>query len=257
MEVKMVVLKNYFEYASKIAKEKTIIFDFSGFDKWMDFNKIEDIIKQKIKPEGIDVGASFDGRHGHFEKNGLQVEFIFDPMIGNIMKIVGEKTVSDMEKVRIWAKMIFNELIANDKRPELSSNEVIEHAPIAELANILKLPENPVTGSMSHYQIRAWYKWQIVKMVNRLDYSKPLDQVAREAILIRNDLKATALESMNDRSWAEFFAKNDKGKTFDEIAEYFIEKGFSGDELWYEIIESSMRMNNMIDRLFELEDQDG
>lgn len=242
------------EYTSKIAKEKTIIFDFSGFDKPKDFDTIEDIIKRKIKPKRFDVKASFDAVAAYFDKDGLKIEIVFDPMMGNTMKIVGEKTISDMEKVRIWAKMIFDHLIACSSKSRLTSNEVLEYIPITELVDILKLPENPAAGSMSHYQSRIWYKWQVGKMVNRLDYSKPLNQVAREAISGRNELKETALELMSDRSWAELFAKNDKCKTFDDIAEHFIEKGLAGDELWYEIIESSKRTPNMMDRLFKLED---
>jgi len=86
-------------------------YHFVEFDDGMDFVKIIDIIQDYIKPDRINYHGIEDS-HGYFEKDGLYVGLEYDGLIGNWMEFKGEQTEGNLTKVRGWANVIFNNLMA-------------------------------------------------------------------------------------------------------------------------------------------------
>ena len=47
----------------------------------------------------------------YFEKDELYIEVQYDEMIGNYLEFKGDKTDGNLDKVKEWAKIIFDNLI--------------------------------------------------------------------------------------------------------------------------------------------------
>lgn len=95
----------------KILTEESIsdkyIFAFTGFHEYHDFTKIMEIIKEIIKPDRCKYRNL--GKDGFFVKDELiiDVEYVTSDFA---LVLNGDKTESDIVKVREWAKVIFNKL---------------------------------------------------------------------------------------------------------------------------------------------------
>ena len=123
---------------------------------------------------------------------------------------------------------------------------------IVERVEKYQLPENPSEQSLSTYQTRIWYKWQESLIESRLDYSKPLEEVAKQAFEMRNKIRTQARMSMSDTKWSQYLLEKEPNRTFDGLVERYKKKGIFGDDLWREIIQSSMRSRDEVDNLFGL-----
>ena len=97
-------------------KEGEIIFDFVGYNDCDDFTKIIHIIEEFINPGEIDYSGITD-MSGYFIKDHIRVELEYDGMLGNscIYKDTGNS--EDLEKVRGWAKTIWDELQKRENEP--------------------------------------------------------------------------------------------------------------------------------------------
>lgn len=127
-----------------------------------------------------------------------------------------------------------------------------ESLSIAERVEKYQLPENPAEHSLSAYQTRIWYKWQESLIKSRLDYSKPLEEVAKQAFEMRNKIRTQARMSMSDTQWAQHLLENEKNKKFVKLVEKYQDVGYTGEDLWKEIIAASMRSRDSVDDLFGL-----
>ena len=99
-----------YKLAESISENSKITYDFVGFDDWRDFVKIMNIVKDNIKPNKSDYQGITD-INGYFEKDGLYIEVQYDEMIGNYLEFKGDKTDENLNKVKEWAKIIFDNLI--------------------------------------------------------------------------------------------------------------------------------------------------
>ena len=135
----------------------------------------------------------------------------------------------------------------------IATKEAIGRKTIPELVDIFKLPNNPAAGSLSTYKTRIWYKWQESLIGSKLDYSKPLEEVAKDAFEMRNKIRTQARVSMSDQAWAEYLMQNEKNMTFEQLVKRNIAKGLTGDELWNKIIQSSMSSRDSVNSLFQLD----
>ena len=133
----------------------------------------------------------------------------------------------------------------------LATKEVIPGKAIPELVLILNILESPELRSLSTYKARVWYLYQESLIKDKLDYSKPLEQVAYDAFNMRNEARTKARDVMMDRAWADYLMKNEKNKTFEQLVEYYSEK-YSGDALWKKIIQSATKSRDSVNKLFGL-----
>ncbi len=138
------------------------------------------------------------------------------------------------------------------ERLMLATKEVLPGRSVSELAQMYDLPNNPDPASLTTYEVRIWYLWQESQFNSRLDYSKPLEQVAYDAFNMRNETRTKARDVMMDRAWADHLMEGEKNKTFEQIVNYYNKKKYTGNELWKKIIESATRSRDSVNKLFGL-----
>ena len=96
-------------------------------------------------------------------------------------------------------------------------------------------------GTLSNIETRTWYLEQESRISNLLDKKLSLEQQARQAFELRNQFRTEARELMADRNLAEVLNKTEKNLTWEQLVSKKMQEGFSGDELWKSIIESSQK----------------
>jgi hypothetical protein len=109
-----------------------------------------------------------------------------------------------------------------------------------------------VSRSLDNLSTRVWYHKELAKIRSRLDKTLPLEEQAKQASNLRNEIRNVARDLMSDRMTAEALITNLPNRSWDDIVASYTAKGFSGDALWNEIINASMRSNAKIDTLFGL-----
>lgn len=96
-------------------------------------------------------------------------------------------------------------------------------------------------GTLSNVEARKWYLVQermIPKMINR---SASLKRQAKQVFKLRNKARTRARELMADRDLARQLDQIDPNLSWREIIEKTKSKGFKGDDIYKEIINSSQR----------------
>ena len=108
-------------------------------------------------------------------------------------------------------------------------------------------------GTLSNVEARKWYLEQEAKIAGQIDKSLSLEQQAKQAFELRNQYRTEARELMADRKLAEQLNVSDPNRTWEEIVKKTKDKGLSGDDVWSEIIESSMRSRQSVNKSLGLE----
>ena len=99
----------------------------------------------------------------------------------------------------------------------------------------------PRPGSLNNAQARQWYLDQLSGIRGRIDTTRSLEQQARQAHGMRNQIRTQTRNAMSDRGLAEALNRTDPHSTWGEIVNRYAGKGYSGDALWRAIIDSSAR----------------
>jgi hypothetical protein len=89
-------------------KNKEKYFYFVKYDDWKDFIRIVKIVKENIVPDKIKYSGITD-MNGYFIKDGIRIEINYD-FTGNELLYKDTGNPEDLEKVRGWAKTIWDEL---------------------------------------------------------------------------------------------------------------------------------------------------
>ena len=106
-------------------------------------------------------------------------------------------------------------------------------------------------GTLSNVNVRAWYKYQISQLPDKLWGSNlPLKEQARFAHDFRNEARARARDLMSDRALARDLDITDPHRSWSDIVSYTRGKGLAGDDLYREIIQSAGRSRSSIDENF-------
>ena len=132
------------------------------------------------------------------------------------------------------AKSIVNSLNGVDKLGtiEASSNKFIE----------------PQKYSLSNVEARKWYLEQEAKIPGMIDSSLSLEEQAKQAFNLRNKFRTEARELMADRATAKSLYKTDPNWSWEKIVQKQVEKGLSGDDIYKEIIASSQRSRDAVNK---------
>ena len=93
--------------------------------------------------------------------------------------------------------------------------------------------------TLTDREARAWYLSKEAEIPSRIDAGLSLEDQAKQAFAMRNDLRSTARELMSNRDLADSLNKSDPNRTWSEIANKYSSQGLSGDDLWRKIIEKS------------------
>ncbi|MBO8172918.1 MAG: hypothetical protein H0Z33_13645 [Bacillaceae bacterium] len=111
----------------------------------------------------------------------------------------------------------------------------------------------PKGGTLSNVEARKWYLSQEAKIKDMIDKTLPLEEQAKQAFNLRNQFRTQARELMADRKLAQKLMDTDPNLTWDDVVKKYSNKGYSGDELWQEIIEASTRSRPSVNKNLGLE----
>ena len=102
--------------------------------------------------------------------------------------------------------------------------------------------------SLSNVEARKWYLEQEAKIPDMIDSSLSLEEQAKQAFNLRNKFRTEARELMADRATAESLYKTDPNWSWEKIIQKQVEKGLSGDDIYKEIIASSQRLRDAVNK---------
>ena len=94
---------------------------------------------------------------------------------------------------------------------------------------------------------------QEAKIPDLIDKNLSLEEQAKQAFNLRNQFRMEARELMADRVLAESLYKTDPNKSWEEMIQRQIDKGFTGDSIYKEIIASSQRSRKTVNKSLGLE----
>ena len=114
--------------------------------------------------------------------------------------------------------------------------------------------ENLIDGkkpySLSDKDARQWYLDKEKTIPDLIDRSLPLEQQAKQAFAFRNQFRTQTRELMSNREMADYLYKNEPNMTWEQIVEKYRSKGFKGDDIYSEIINSSQRSRKSVNDVF-------
>ncbi|MPM93519.1 hypothetical protein SDC9_140657 [bioreactor metagenome] len=107
-------------------------------------------------------------------------------------------------------------------------------------------PPKPL--SLSDIETRRWYLDAEAQIPDLIDRTKPLEQQARQASALRNEVRTQAREAMTNRELANSLFGSKPNMTWDEVVKKYMDKGFVGDELYQEIMKAALRSNPSVNQ---------
>ena len=140
-----------------------------------------------------------------------------------------------------------------DNKPPRDPNRDLERMKIALdvyefVDDIFKNENIPDFGSLSDVDARFWYLDQEKKIPSLIDQTASLEDQAKQAHAIRNYIREVARDSMSNRHSADHLAINEPHSSFEHIYDKTYNKGFVGNDIYREIINSSQRSRGSINR---------
>jgi len=133
------------------------------------------------------------------------------------------------------------------KRVASSTKEIQSATTLTELAGKLNLPILPTTKSLTPYQTRVWYSWRKAKIGDMIDKTQTLENQAKQALNMRNEIRSGARQSMKDTDIADYLDAKELNLTWDgALSKYGTD--------YNEIIQASMRGRGMLNDLFKIPD---
>lgn len=79
--------------------------------------------------------------------------------------------------------------------------------------------------NLTDREARAWYLSKEAEIPHRINRSASLEEQAKQAFDMRNDLRSTARELMSDRTFDYFLSKTDPNRTWSEIVNKYSGQG--------------------------------
>jgi RHS repeat-associated protein len=101
--------------------------------------------------------------------------------------------------------------------------------------------ENPMPGTLSNVEARNWYLAREGDIPSSLNKKLPLEQQAKQAVNLRNEIRTRARELMADRAEAARLNAEEPNMTWEQVVKKYKAQGYTGDNLWNKIIESSQK----------------
>ncbi len=115
------------------------------------------------------------------------------------------------------------------------------------------IPKPPMPGTLSNYEARKWYLQQETKISGLIDDpALTLEQRARLAFDLRNYYRTQARNLMADRKLAERLMLEEPNLTWEQIIQKGMNKGLTGDDIYFHIIRSSQKSRPGVNQQFNL-----
>ena len=132
------------------------------------------------------------------------------------------------------------------------ANSIINSSNGVDKLDTIKVSSNKFVEtqkySLSNVEARKWYLEQEAKIPSMIDSSLSLEEQAKQAFNLRNKFRIEARELMADRAIAESLYKTDPNWSWEKIVQKQVEKGLSGDDIYKEIIASSQRSKDAVNK---------
>ena len=122
----------------------------------------------------------------------------------------------------------------------------------AEAAGTTGEPQS-ANGTLSNVDARKWYLAQEAKIPDMIDSDASLEEQARQAFELRNQIRSQARALMADRALAEQLNATEQNLTWNQILQKQIDKGLTGDDIYMAIIESAQRSRHSVNVSLGLE----
>lgn len=103
-------------------------------------------------------------------------------------------------------------------------------------------------GRIGNYEVRLWYAYHVEHIKDYFHEEDSLETQARIAFSLRNEYRTNARLLMSDKSAVENLNATKKNRTFEELVAKASLKGLSGDDIYKDIIRSSMHHNEEYDK---------
>jgi filamentous hemagglutinin len=100
---------------------------------------------------------------------------------------------------------------------------------------------------MSNAEVRWWYLEQEAKIPQMIDKTAPLEQQAKQAFDLRNAFRSTARDAMIDQKAADMLRISEPNLTWEQAVQKY-SVNYSGDDVWKQIIEASMRSRSSVNQ---------
>lgn len=110
-------------------------------------------------------------------------------------------------------------------------------------------PPKPL--SLNDTETRRWYLDAEAQIPKLIDRTKPLEQQAKQASAMRNQIRTQAREAMTNRELANTLFGSRPNMTWEEVVEKYSKLGLTGDELYEEIIRAATRSNPYVNEFLD------
>jgi hypothetical protein len=171
--------------------------------------------------------------------------------VGNLDDLVAWASQNDLAYLtRVELDNILNFVDNNldfAKRIASSTKEIQSASTLTELVRKLNLPISPTPGSLTPYQARVWYNWRKSQIFDLIDKSQTLENQAKQAVNLRNEIRITTRQAMEDNDIANFLDAKEVNMTWEEALNKY------GSD-YNEIIQASMRGRGSLNELFKIPD---
>jgi len=121
------------------------------------------------------------------------------------------------------------------------------------IGSVKGLFSGPKPGTLSNVEARKWYLQQESIINDLINPNSSLEEQAKQAFELRNEIRTQARELMADRKLAEELNASDPNKTWEGIIAEKQVKGLTGDDIWHGIIESSTRSRKSVNEALGLD----
>ncbi|ODS22425.1 hypothetical protein AB835_14255 [Candidatus Endobugula sertula] len=118
---------------------------------------------------------------------------------------------------------------------------------------------NPNRGTLTNVEAREWYIAQEARIPSLIDKSAPLENQARQAFELRNGFRTEARDRQADRASASGITRENPNLTWEQVnnraRRRLSDNGVSNptnDQIFQEIIGSSQRSRESVNRLLEI-----
>jgi filamentous hemagglutinin len=106
----------------------------------------------------------------------------------------------------------------------------------------------PKARSMSDVEARRWYLDSEAKIAGMIDKTKPLEQQARQAFGLRNQIRTQARDAMSNSAGADELFGSKPNMTWENIIKKYSDQGYVGNAPYEEIIKASQRSNAAVNQ---------
>jgi filamentous hemagglutinin len=112
-----------------------------------------------------------------------------------------------------------------------------------------------LAGKLSSIDARKWYLSQESRIRGLINPRFTLEKQAKQAFDLRNLFRTMARDLIADRDLAEKLLLEDPNLTWDQVIQKAVDKGYTGDEIYRYIIDSSQRSRPSVNKDLGLSDR--